>query len=81
MFQVAAPRVTEIAGAASREEDEERLVVGDYALFTARVDARSRIRPGDTARLAVDNERMHFFDPVTGDVIEPLAAAAPPMRT
>jgi multiple sugar transport system ATP-binding protein len=72
VFQVAAPRVTEIEGAGG-DDDEERLVQGDYALFTARVDARSRIRPGDTARLAVDNARIHFFDPVTGDAIEPLA--------
>ena len=47
IFQVQAPRVTEIVGAASTDDNEERLVAGDYALFTARVDSRSRIRPGD----------------------------------
>jgi multiple sugar transport system ATP-binding protein len=71
LFQVAAPRVTEIAGVSGDEEDEERLVAGDYSLFTARVDARTSIRPGDRARLAVDPERTHFFDPGTGRVIEP----------
>ena len=80
VFRVGVPRVTEIGGATSAAaDDEERLVAGDYALFTARVDARSRIRPGETARLAVDNERMHFFDDATGEVIEALAWAAEPV--
>jgi multiple sugar transport system ATP-binding protein len=71
LFQVAAPRVIEIGGTSRDPEDEEQLMTETYSLFTARVDARTRIRPGQTARLAVDNERMHFFDPATGNVIEP----------
>jgi multiple sugar transport system ATP-binding protein len=36
------------------------------ALFTARVDARTAARVGDTIGLAVDPRRFHYFDPATG---------------
>jgi multiple sugar transport system ATP-binding protein len=36
------------------------------ALFTARVDARTPARVGDTIELAVDPRRFHYFDPATG---------------
>ena len=37
--------------------------------FTARLDERSGVREGDTIELAVKTERLHVFDPVTGDAI------------
>ena len=35
----------------------------------ARIDPRARIRPHTPAVLAVDVERLHFFDPATGRAI------------
>jgi hypothetical protein len=32
----------------------------------ARLTPKSRIRPGDVIKLAVDTEQLHLFDPVTG---------------
>ena len=43
-------------------------------LFTARVDARTNARVGDTIRLAVDPSRFYFFSPGTGESL--LRAAA-----
>ena len=34
--------------------------------FVASFAPRSRVRPGDDIEIAVDRERMHFFDPDTG---------------
>ena len=39
---------------------------GDRAVFNARVDSRSRARPGEAFRLAVDPAHFHYFDPKTG---------------
>ncbi|MFC9974472.1 ABC transporter ATP-binding protein [Spirillospora sp. NPDC127200] len=36
------------------------------ALWTARVNARSHVRPGQRIELAVDTRRLHFFDPASG---------------
>lgn len=37
----------------------------DDTLMIARVDPRSPVRPGDRVELAVDTERLHFFDAET----------------
>ena len=39
------------------------------AVFTARVDPRRAPRVGEPLELAVDSERVHFFDPDTGTAI------------
>ncbi len=39
------------------------------ALFTARIARESRAREGERIELAVDTQRLHFFDPATGDAI------------
>ncbi|MGH3375776.1 MAG: ABC transporter ATP-binding protein, partial [Actinoallomurus sp.] len=41
-------------------------LAADRALWTARVNARARIQPGQDVELAVDNRSLHFFDPETG---------------
>jgi multiple sugar transport system ATP-binding protein len=46
------------------------------ALFTARVDARTSARVGQTIELAVDPRRFHYFDPETGARLETRAAPA-----
>ncbi|HVQ17558.1 MAG TPA: hypothetical protein VMT27_00825, partial [Actinomycetes bacterium] len=44
-------------------------LVSATAVFTATVDARTRLRAGDRTRLAVDQRRLHLFDTVTGQAI------------
>jgi len=55
-------------------EDASLLVDAADTLFTARVDARSKVRVGETIRLAVDPSRFYFFSPETGESL--LRAAA-----
>ena len=75
-FLVDAPRIT--AETLEASEEEATLLALEKALFTARVDARTRGRVGDRFELAVDPERFHFFDPVTGDsLLLPEPAPAP----
>jgi multiple sugar transport system ATP-binding protein len=62
-FQVDAPKITSEVLEAS---DEEALLLDATALFTARIDPRTRTRAGETLRLAVDPSRFHFFDAETG---------------
>lgn len=38
--------------------------------FIARIDAETRIQPSDRVKLAVDMEKVHFFDAVTEDRIQ-----------
>jgi multiple sugar transport system ATP-binding protein len=47
------------------DEDEEAVpaLIGGKSLWTARVAARSAVRPGQPLELAVDTRRLHFFDP------------------
>jgi multiple sugar transport system ATP-binding protein len=65
----ARPVVVEEAG--SQEEDDEATLLADAgeAFFTARVDARTKARVGDTIRLAVDPSRFYFFSPETGETL------------
>jgi multiple sugar transport system ATP-binding protein len=66
-FHVDAPRVeAEDVRAAADTRDEAQLLADGGALFTARVDARTKARVGQTLRIAVDPQGIHFFDPETG---------------
>jgi ABC-type sugar transport system ATPase subunit len=80
-FLVDAPKITHETLEASDEDDTSLLAI-ESALFTARVDARTRAHVGDPLRLAVDPQRFHFFDPVTGESLlrraDPAPVAAPP---
>jgi multiple sugar transport system ATP-binding protein len=62
-FHVDAPPVT----AEVLEARDEAILPGNQALFTARVDARTRAQVAGKLELAVDAARFHFFDPETGD--------------
>jgi multiple sugar transport system ATP-binding protein len=62
-FRVDARQVT--AEALEGKEDAT-LIADSTALFSARVDPRTRARVGEPIRLAVDPSRFHFFDPETG---------------
>ena len=48
------------------EREDETLIAGEGAIFTARVDAATKARPGAPMRLAVDPAEFHYFDPETG---------------
>jgi multiple sugar transport system ATP-binding protein len=75
IFQVDAPPVdvSEVREAAG---DEEALLPGDRAVFTARVEPQTSARPGRPLRLAVDPSRVHFFEPATGLRLERAPAGA-----
>jgi multiple sugar transport system ATP-binding protein len=69
LFTVDAPPVTteEALAAASDEGADDILpLIAERAQFCARVDARTRAKPGERVRLAVDPTRFHFFEPETG---------------
>jgi multiple sugar transport system ATP-binding protein len=63
-FLVDAPAIT--AETLEVSEEDATLLALEKALFTARVDARTKARVGQSLRLAVDPQRFHFFDPATG---------------
>jgi multiple sugar transport system ATP-binding protein len=62
-FAVEAPR---IAAETAQQTEDASLLAEDQALFSARIDPRTRARVGERLRLAVDPSRFHFFDRDTG---------------
>ena len=72
LFRIDAPPVaTEDTIAAATDEGDEAAVtplLGEEgtSMFCARVDARTKARPGDRVRLSVDATRFHYFDRDTG---------------
>jgi multiple sugar transport system ATP-binding protein len=69
LFTVDAPPVTSedaLAAASDEGADDILPLITERAQFCARVDARTRAKPGERVRLAVDPTRFHFFDPETG---------------
>ncbi|HXC83980.1 MAG TPA: ATP-binding cassette domain-containing protein, partial [Trebonia sp.] len=82
IFTIDAPPVEHaaLASAAEHHDEEDDTVAalaGGKSLWTARVSARSTVRPGQPLELAVDTRRLHFFDPSSGDTIgHPLATAS-----
>jgi multiple sugar transport system ATP-binding protein len=63
----AKPVVVEEAVTDDEGEDASLLADAGETLFTARVDARTDVRVGDTIRLSVDPSRFYFFSPDTGE--------------
>jgi multiple sugar transport system ATP-binding protein len=81
IFPIDAPPVRHphIADTRGDEEDEDSAVVlaGGKSMWTARVAARSRVKPGEQFEFAVDTANLQFFDPVSGlSIGHPDAAAA-----
>jgi multiple sugar transport system ATP-binding protein len=76
-FLIEAPRVQSEDVAAAGEDVEERSDLAasgaaglvSHAAGIARVEAGSAIRAGASAQLAVDTERLYFFDPADGAAI------------
>ena len=75
-FSVAARSLTPQALEAG--DDARGLVPASGALFTARVDARTTARIGGRIELAVDTQRLQFFDRETGLRLTAARTAAAP---
>jgi multiple sugar transport system ATP-binding protein len=72
VFTIDAPKVdTEAVRAASdlAKGDEGRLFADDRAVCTAVLDARRGVAPGAELELAIDYQRLHYFDPATGETL------------
>ncbi|MFC4049671.1 ABC transporter ATP-binding protein [Actinomadura syzygii] len=52
--------------AAEGDGDMAIPLTDNRAMWTARVNSRSHVRPGQQVELAVDTRRLHFFDPASG---------------
>jgi multiple sugar transport system ATP-binding protein len=82
IFAIDAPPVehASLASAAEKRDDEDDTVAalaGGKSMWTARVSARSAVRPGAPLELAIDTSRLHLFDPQSGESIgHPLANIA-----
>jgi multiple sugar transport system ATP-binding protein len=81
VFSVDAPRVTADAVVAARDGADGTLFRDRRAVFTASIDARRPVRPGERIELAVDNTRFHFFDPTTGAALSPPVASTRAARS
>jgi multiple sugar transport system ATP-binding protein len=86
MFSVDAPPVEHDTisdlTAAEQADDVVFMLAGGKSLWTARLAARSRVRPGQRVELAVNTSNLHFFDPVSGlSIGHPDAATAGPQAT
>ncbi len=70
IFTIDAPPVehASLTKAADRDDDDDSVsaLVGGKSLWTARVSARSQVKPGRPIELGVDTRHLHFFDPSTG---------------
>jgi multiple sugar transport system ATP-binding protein len=69
IFGIDAPPVQHhsITQAATDNPDDEVIpIAGNKTMWTARVAARSSIKPGQEAELAVDNANLQFFDADSG---------------
>jgi multiple sugar transport system ATP-binding protein len=77
----ARPAVDVSGGRTPQEEGGEEaqaplVAAAGTTACTACVDARTRARAGDRVRLSVDPTRLHFFDALSGQVLEPPAPVA-----
>ena len=66
-----------LSQAISDEDDDSAIALaGGESQWTARVAARSHVKPGQRLDLALDTSNLHFFDPDDGLAIGYPAAAA-----
>ncbi|MFC4531706.1 ABC transporter ATP-binding protein [Sphaerisporangium dianthi] len=70
LFLIDAPPVEHRDTVAAQDtgDDEEAVLplIGDKSLWTARVNARSHVRPGQNIELVVDTHNFHYFDTDSG---------------
>src|SRR5262249_44080139 len=66
IFTIDAPIVehSSLSQAISDEDDDSAIALaGGKSQWTARVSARSHVKPGERLDLAIDTSDLHFFDP------------------
>jgi multiple sugar transport system ATP-binding protein len=64
------PYVSEDTKLLAKEAGEEELhSLGEGVKWVASFAPRSRVHMGDEVEIAVDVERVHYFDPTTSDAI------------
>ena len=51
------------------DEGEDITVLGDSTKFIARINPNSTVAEGEEIELKINPSKLHFFDPVSGDVI------------
>jgi multiple sugar transport system ATP-binding protein len=76
IFPIEAPKVEAEELRAAADNEEQALLVGDEALWNARVASRTEAEAGAPLRLAVDPAAVYFFDPDTGASLTPSPAVA-----
>jgi len=73
IFEVDAPRLAGAVAVAADEaaEDGDATLLADdrRARFTAQVEGRRRLSPGETVELVVDARAVHLFDPEGGEAL------------
>jgi multiple sugar transport system ATP-binding protein len=62
----AKPALTEDVRELKQDAGAEMPLPADESTIVARFNARSRVREGDAAEVAVDTSELHFFDPESG---------------
>ena len=70
-FPVAARSAAGHASVVAARDSESPVLEGfdDGAMLTARLGARSAARSGESLRVTIDAERLHYFDPETEEAI------------
>jgi multiple sugar transport system ATP-binding protein len=72
------PSISDAVAEDGEADDAATVLAGGKTLWTARVAARSRVRPGQTVELAVNTSNVQFFDHASGLAIgHPGASEAP----
>ena len=70
IFPVEAPSIdADTLGLAAADSGDARLLADERSLFIASLSSRRPIAAGETVELALNPERIHFFDPETGIAI------------
>jgi ABC-type sugar transport system ATPase subunit len=60
------PSISDAVAGDGEADEAATVLAGGKTLWTARVAARSKVRPGQTVELAVDTSNLQFFDPASG---------------
>jgi multiple sugar transport system ATP-binding protein len=70
-FRLPGTKAVVVEEAVRDEDGEDASLLADSTdpFFTARVDARTDARVGETTTLAVDPSRFYFFSPETGETL------------
>jgi len=60
------PSISDATAGDGDVDEAATVLAGGKSLWTARVAARSHVRPGQTVELAVNTSNLQFFDPASG---------------